>query len=185
MNLPELIKTRRSVQLFQQKPVPPQIIEDLLDTAVWAPNHRRTEPWRFIILSDTGKHEYIQLRKQLAYETADEASEEARQAHTQRTVDTLNGVPLFLFVIMKKQEDKEKNEEDYAACACVIQNFLLLAWEKGIATAWKTFKNQPVLRTFLKLEENEIVVGFFYVGYPESLPPPRTRISAKEKLTYV
>ena len=45
------IKTRRSVKEYLPTEVPREWIEELLDAAHWAPNHKLTHPWR---LSYTG-----------------------------------------------------------------------------------------------------------------------------------
>jgi hypothetical protein len=42
--------TRRMAWKFKDEPVPREAIERMLDVAVWAPNHRLTEPWRFFVL---------------------------------------------------------------------------------------------------------------------------------------
>lgn len=44
----EIIKERRSIKLFKKDPLPQGLLEELLNVAVWAPNHGVREPWRFI-----------------------------------------------------------------------------------------------------------------------------------------
>ena len=43
---------RRSVRAFKRKPVPIDIILDVLDTAHYAPSGANEQPWRFIIIDD-------------------------------------------------------------------------------------------------------------------------------------
>lgn len=58
--LRDIIRSRRSIRKFKQDPVPPAVILDMLETAKYAPNHRVTEPWRFIyVSSETGKASLI------------------------------------------------------------------------------------------------------------------------------
>ena len=45
-----IIKTRRNTKKFKDTEVSNEIIESLLDSAIWAPNHRSTEPWRFFVI---------------------------------------------------------------------------------------------------------------------------------------
>jgi len=49
----ELIKNRRSIfpKTYIEKPIPKDIIQQVLENANWAPNHRKTEPWRFKIFT--------------------------------------------------------------------------------------------------------------------------------------
>lgn len=91
-------------------------------------------------------------------------------------------IPLYLVVAMKRHEDPEICEEDYAACACVVQNFLLLAWEKGLGTCWKTFKNDLRLRDYLELAPDEKVIGIIHVGYPAAEVQEGKRQPASDKL---
>ncbi len=54
----ELIRTRRSVftqQFDPGKPIPDEIIWQILNNANWAPTHKRTEPWRFTVFSGEGR----------------------------------------------------------------------------------------------------------------------------------
>lgn len=54
--LKHTIRNRRSIRSFKPETVPSEVILDMLETAVYAPNHRLTEPWRFIYAaSEAGK----------------------------------------------------------------------------------------------------------------------------------
>ena len=44
----QIIKQRRNTKNFVDKDVAKIDIETLLDAAIWAPNHRDTQPWRFV-----------------------------------------------------------------------------------------------------------------------------------------
>ncbi len=183
MTLTEVIKGRRSVSQFLDTPVPEGLVEELLEAAVWAPNHRLTQPWRFILIAGERKRELAALRRTLAEEAS--KSPEQAQVVGERAYQTIMGVPAFLVVVMTEHENPEIREEDYAACCCLIQNFLLLAWERGLGTHWKTFNNDPRQRALLGLSPNEKVVGFIHLGYPAKVPPPRERASARDRITYL
>jgi len=45
------INKRTSVRRFQPRPVARPVVEQLLECAVRAPNHKLTEPWRFAVLT--------------------------------------------------------------------------------------------------------------------------------------
>ena len=46
------IFARRSIRRFEPTPVARDVVEQLLAAAVQAPNHRRTQPWRFFVVAD-------------------------------------------------------------------------------------------------------------------------------------
>jgi nitroreductase len=50
--LTKLIKTRRSIRLFQDKPVPEALLMQAIETATWAPNGANAQNWRFFIILD-------------------------------------------------------------------------------------------------------------------------------------
>ena len=50
VQLLEIIKSRRNTKNFTKEDVSRENVELLLEAAVWAPNHRNTEPWRFFVV---------------------------------------------------------------------------------------------------------------------------------------
>jgi len=51
MDAIEALKTRRSVRAYIPKPIPKEIIEDLIDCARLAPTARAVEPWEFVVIT--------------------------------------------------------------------------------------------------------------------------------------
>ncbi|MDQ3044099.1 MAG: nitroreductase family protein, partial [Chloroflexota bacterium] len=45
------IRERRSIGKVGPERPPRELIEQVLEAATWAPNHRLTEPWRFIVIA--------------------------------------------------------------------------------------------------------------------------------------
>lgn len=80
----------------------PQSVLKLLNDAVWAPNDGMREPWRFI------------------YVTGGEVARQLSSAEEQAVL------PLLL-VVATEEADPHKQQEDYAAVCCLVQNFQLLA----------------------------------------------------------
>lgn len=179
MTLSDLIRTRRSLKAFGSRPVSRELVGELLDVAVFAPNHRLTEPWRFVVADGDARGALVdELVRIGAAKGKDPAKTRARLAQ----------VPLFLFVIVREHADALMREEDAIATSCLVQNFLLLAWEQGLGTSWKTFTSTPALRRLVGLAEDERVIGYLHVGYPLDDPPsaaPSGRSSARERLTFL
>ena len=137
------IRGRRSVGAFTQQPVDPALIEELLESAIYAPNHRMTQPWRFVFVQGKGVERYARIRAEMV-----------EPANAQSTYDKFAGIPFYVVVINKVSSNTEIAEEDALAAAAVIQNFLLLAQEAGLGTAWKTFKPDPRLREFAGIADD-------------------------------
>jgi nitroreductase len=181
LQLAELIRTRRTIGAFTSQPIPEGLIESLLDTAVWTPNHRLTEPWRFIYLTGAGRDGYATVRSEMAISEPTSPEQVAAKA---AVFQKFSSMPAILMVVMKISTNAEIAEEDYGACCALIQNFLLLAWEQGLGTAWKTFKNHALLRTYLKLEADEKVAGVIHLGYPDEAPVSQ-RKPVHQRITYL
>ncbi len=184
MELIEAIRTRRSIGAFTDQPVEPELVVDLLETAVWVPNHRLTEPWRFVLLTGDAATRYAEIRRDMALDTCVSTDPETIRQTGEGTYQKFSGIPAFLAVIMKDNPNPEVREEDFAACCCLTQNFLLLAWARGLGTSWKTFKRDPRLRELLALADDETVVGWLHVGYPASTPAPAQRAAAVARFTW-
>ena len=55
MSVRKTIRNRRSIYEFKMDKIPKATITRLIETAVWAPNHKLTEPWRFIVITGKAK----------------------------------------------------------------------------------------------------------------------------------
>lgn len=182
--LAALIRTRRTVTDYDMtRAVPAERIVGLLESAVYAPNHHLTEPWRFVLATGAARDRYAHIRAQMTLDKMRSESESVRREAEAGAVAKFARVPAYLLVAMTPDLDAERRFEDEAACAALIQNFLLLAWEQGLATCWKTFKEDARLREFFGLGGREIVPGLIQIGYPAGAPPTSQRTPARDKLT--
>jgi nitroreductase len=173
-NLPELMRQRRTVNLFTTQAVSDALIAQLLETAVYAPNHKLSEPWRFVLLDSAAKLEYAALRRDYAHQQG---------KNPQSIYQMFLQIPAFVFVIMHESADKTRRDEDLAATAALIQNLILLAEDAGLASKWSSFPDLPEFRAWLGLTERESVVGVIHLGYPAQIPPNKGRTPAQERIS--
>jgi nitroreductase len=177
-NIETLIRNRRSINRFKPQPVPTDVIRDAIDTAVWAPNHHLTEPWRFYLLGADTREQVCRLNAELVSAAK---GEEAGRMKLEKWLQ----VPGWLVVTCQKSNDSLLAKEDYAACCCVIHNLSLVLWLHGIGMKWTTGE---VIRAdrFYDLvwvdREVEEVVGLIWYGYADE-DPVSTRRNAIELTT--
>ncbi|MDF2724537.1 MAG: nitroreductase [Paenibacillus sp.] len=183
MELAQLIRERRSVHRFEPREVPVELVLELLDTAVWVPNYHMTQPWRFLISHGEGKRHMAEAVRYM--KEAREPDPEKRQATGQRFYDKIMAIPMIITVIMQEDTNLIVREEDYASTVCVIHNFSLLAWERGIGLIWETYPwlLEKHFRDTMGIRPGEKVLGNLHVGYSAQIPNAQPRIPAIERVT--
>ena len=167
-----LLRGRRSIDLFEHEPVDTAVLLEAIEVARWAPNHRRTEPWRFYLIGPVTAAAIIDLAAEVDAAKKGEAAGAARRARLQT-------VPGF-FVLTSRRSDADAllDREDYAACCCAVQNLMLYLWQRGIGVKWTTggVTRQARFYDLLGIDAGkESVVGFFWYGLPKVVPTQRRR----------
>ena len=187
MDLAAQIRNRRSVLVYEERPVATDLVAELLDAAVWAPNHHLTQPWRFVLVVGEGRTRIADARRAFAEaEAAGLDAERRRQRGEQAYAATL-AVPAILVVVMADDPRPVVRDEDLVATGCVLQNFLLLAAERGLGVAVKTYAAayQAPFRQALGIGPGERVVAELQIGYPARVPQAQPRVPARERLRVV
>jgi nitroreductase len=179
------IETRQSIGRVKQDPVPKALVEKVLESAVHAPNHKITEPWRFHVFAGKGRGEFARARAELARQLAEAEGEEEEFAAGRITRERKKAfrAPVVIAVVSKGGRDEVETLENYAACAAAVQNMQLTAHSQGLATIWRTgpVAYHPYMRAFFELEENDRIVAYLYLGYPDMSERPRRREPASAK----
>lgn len=176
--LEEVIRGRRTVNLYLQTPVPKALVLEAIDIATWAPNHHVTEPWRFYLMGKKTVAATIDLVREIVTQNKGaEAAEFKARAWSEK--------PGWLLVTCKRSDDELREREDYAACCAAAQNLSLYLWRAGVGTKWTT---GPITRDsrFFDIAgvnpDDEFVVGLFWYGYPK-LTPAQKRKPISDVLT--
>jgi len=133
----DVIRTRRSVpqgKLGGGPALDHREVVAAVESARWAPNHKRTEPWRFHLLDD----DRIARLAELWGEQLERTGSKPDRVEAKRR--DWAEVPGALIVTCTSAADADDTLrlEDYAATACAVQNLCLHLWSKGIATKWST-----------------------------------------------
>ena len=160
MDVDEAIRSRRTLKEFTDEPVGKDLVSELLELAVLAPNHHETEPWRFWVVG----RETLQA---LADATGDK---KLLRSHT------------AIVVGVKRDADEQTAEEDYAAVSCAIQNLMLAARGRGLASFWRTpgVLSRPVVAKILDVPKKVRLIGVVHLGQPGEAFPPQPEKSASE-----
>jgi nitroreductase len=174
------IRQRRTIKQFLHQPVPRAVLQQLLDLAVWAPNHRLTEPWRFYLLDGDALNKLGAIASAITVEklVSSNVDLEAAMRKGEEAAATWSAVPALLYVTTLRDANPEIDEENYGATCCAIQNFALAAHAAGIGTSWSSgaVAAAPALRELVGAGDNEKMVGLIRVGYLDpAMTPPKAR----------
>ncbi len=185
MNASAVIRERRSIKRFAERPLSREEIETLLDAAALAPNHRLTQPWRFYVLGPQARYAYgLALGERKARKLDDP---ERARAMRDTVAQEHRALPGMIAVAVVNSDDPEIREEDYAAAMMAIQNLALVAVELGLGTHIKTggVMADPGARAAAGVRDNERIVAIVNVGVPAEIPPPKNRQPASAFTTWV
>lgn len=181
----ETIRTRRSnLHVDLDRPIPPQMVEALTELAVMAPNHHRTNPWRFTVLSGPAR---LRLGELVARELAKRP--EVKESYLERQRAQFLRAPTVLVVASAGSEDPIKHLENKHAVAAGIENLLLGATAAGLASAWKSGPAMvdatvtAAVKAELGLDPGDEIVGIVYLGHP--IAPPGSRTTPRPSIRYV
>lgn len=166
MNISEIIQNRRATppRMLLKKPLEKEVIEQLLENANWAPNHKKTEPWRFQIYTGEAKTELAQKCGELLREKQAAGYEVANEKII-KFENTLQNVPVAIAIVLQLDPAKRLPEwEEVAAVSMAVQNMWLTATEMGLGAFWATPGFMELFTDLLEIEEGQRALGFFYVG---------------------
>ncbi|AGF97004.1 Nitroreductase family protein [Methanosarcina mazei Tuc01] len=147
----EAIHTRRSIRKYTDRPVPRELVTELLRAAMSAPSAVNAQPWVFIVIDD---------RKIL-----DE-------------IPTFSPYPLAILVCGDTTQEKAPGYwvQD---CSAAIQNLLLAAHDAGLGAVWTgIFPMTDRVQGFRKafgLPGHVFPLGLVPVGYPAEKLSPQDR----------
>ncbi len=149
-----LMKSRRSIRRYQDRPVPDELVEQMLEAARWAPSATNRQPWRFIIIRDP------QVRHQVAQYAA---SYFVRWAHVEEAP---------LLIVLCGQAGWRWLHEDVTLAGMQL---MLQAHALGLGTCWIGAVEHEPLIEILRIPKEIEIVGLLTVGFPAENPPPPAR----------
>jgi len=185
----ELVRKRRSIypKDYTGETVPESVIQQILENATWAPTHKRTEPWYFVVFSGEGRKKLGMLQAEVykKVHTANGTFDETRY-------QTMQTKPMesshIIAVCMKRDEKKSVPEiEEVGAVYCAVQNMYLTAtaYQVGcyLSTGGITFYEEA--KEAFGLNADDKILGFLHLGVPKHFDQKSARKPLEEKVKLV
>jgi nitroreductase len=158
MSFLELVKARRSVRKYVQKPIPREVIDRCLEAARLAPSACNSQPWYFIVVDNE------QLKNTLADKAF--AGMYAINAFARKA-------PVIVAVVTERAK--------YIACVggyargvqyslldvgIACEHFILQAQEEGLGTCWLGWFDEKQVKKTLGVSKDKKIDVMLSVGYP-------------------
>jgi nitroreductase len=185
----ELILNRRSVftQQYTGEKVDDEIIRQMLVNASWAPTHKLTQPWRFLVYTGDGLKQLAQSQAEV-YKNVTTRDGSFKEERYQNLLTKPMLSSHIIVVCMKRDPKKSIPEiEEVGAVYCAVQNMYLTATGYGIgcylSTGGITFFEEA--KAIFNLNAEDKLLGFFHVGIPKQIPPPQKRKDFDEFVTWI
>lgn len=184
MDIFDAIYGRLSVGKVKPDEVSKETIQKLLSAAVQAPNHYKVRPWRFAVLTGDARE---RLGEVMANSLKNEHPEYPPAAFDKERNKPMRSPVLIAVGVDKPIEDKVIEVENICAAAAAVENLLLAAHAEGLGAKWRTGSpaEDPAVKQFLGFEPDQHLIGFIYIGYPETVTEPKKRPSFEDRTVWM
>ncbi|TAK34238.1 MAG: nitroreductase family protein [Chloroflexota bacterium] len=173
MELATAIETRRTVRMFQRRPIAQDLLQRVVRAALFAPNPHNAQTWRFDVVAGSKRDELVKIIRQFPSYMADLLATypaDLREFVLEFSQD-LGGAPVLVVISVPTMGDTHVHKIDLIAASTALQNLQLAAWNEGLGCVCLTnalWVEADIVR-FLGLEQREIVT-VVPMGYPSAIP---------------
>ena len=212
-DLADLMKSRRSIRAWQNRPVPEDLLLQAIELATYAPNAGNQQNWHFYVILNKGALSAIagavQANAELIVkwpesktmgDVADRMLERVAVFRNTPAAIALTAKeyrsPIDQVIEMREKWDPQAREirrwrntaqSKIQSVASAIANLLLVLHQMGLGAVWMTGPMQAKgdLEKILKVPAGEDLIAFIPVGFPAENPPLRERKPVTEVCTII
>lgn len=187
--LNQLIRKRRSVysRQYDETPVDDAIIHQMLENARWAPTHKLTQPWHFVVFAKEGRRRLAEFQAQ-CYKQVTDRDGSFKEDKYKGLLEKPLQASHIIAVGMRRDDRRSLPEiEEVGAVFCAVQNIYLTAAAYGVgcylSTGGITFFEEA--KPFFDLRPEDKLLGFIHVGTIRTPSPDGKRGPIEEKSRWV
>jgi nitroreductase len=157
MSLIEVVLSSRSIRRYEQKEIPRDVLDKILEAGRQAPSAANKQPWHFIVLTDS------KIKRELSKGLFNRFIKDAP-----------------VTVVGCAHKDLIAGKWSIVSTTIALQNMVIAAWAMGVGSCWiGDFKEEKVKR-LLSIPENWNVGALVSFGYPAEKPHSRKKKSMEE-----
>lgn len=172
----QIIRGRRSIYptQFSSAVIDDNIIHQILENANYAPNHRKTQPWRFMVFKGQALKRLGVAQAELYKEHT--PKDQFKETHFTKIKQRPMMASHVISIGMKRSRIVPEIEE-IEAVACAVQNMHLTITAYGLGAYWSSggITYYPEAKEIFGLDEDDKLLGFFFIGVPKQTPQPYVR----------
>ncbi|MBN2045627.1 MAG: nitroreductase family protein [Anaerolineales bacterium] len=199
MDFWEVLEGRRSVRMFENRPVERELIKKLIKAGTMAPNAHNRQSWRFVVVTEKEDLTRMVLAMQPKYKQAllnsgmfqNQVDELAEKRKARLTSAPAAILPCVAKGDLPSYGDDERTEGEWMmavqSAALAAGNILLAAHAFGLGGVWicaPMFAPAAVCEAF-DLPADWVAQGMLMIGYPAEEPEFRERKPMKEVVHWV
>jgi nitroreductase len=153
-----LLKSRRSIRLYQDKPVPQDLLLQILEAGRWAPSGVNLQPWHFIVVTDAETRKRVGEATRFLF---------IKSSH----VENAPAIIILGF-------DTHKGKYGRYDATFAGGNMMMMATSLGLGTCWIGAFDQPKMKSILDIPDPIEVIGLITLGYSNEKVeiPPRVEL---------
>jgi nitroreductase len=184
-----LIKSRRSIypNMYTGEKIDDKIIEQMLENANWAPTHRLSEPWRFVVFAGEGLKKLADFQSELYKEVTQREGSFSEDKFEKLATKPLSASHIIAIGMHRDEKKRLPEVEEIEAVACAVQNMALTAEAYQVGCYWGSggITYMAEAKAFFGLGEEDKLLGFLYVGVPKMRPPRGRRKPIGDKVNWI
>jgi 5,6-dimethylbenzimidazole synthase len=172
--LRDLLSWRRDVRRFRTEPLPDGMLERFIDIACLAPSVGLSQPWRFVIVDDTGRREAVIANFESCNADALRAySGDRSTRYAALKLAGLREAPCHLAVFADRStvvghglgRRTMPEMADYSVVTAIF-SIWLAARAEGVGMGWVSILDPAVIGKVLDVSPDWRLIGYFCLGYP-------------------
>lgn len=178
MTAKECILTRRSIRKFKDTPIDHTLINEIVETASYAPSWKHTQITRYVAVEGALK---------------DRIAAEATSAYPHNG-EIIASAPMLIVACMVTKRSGFERDGSYSTrrndgwqmfdVGVASQTFCLAAHEKGLGSVIMGIFDDQIVADLLDLPEGQEAVALIPVGYPDEEPVAPKRKPVSDLLSY-
>lgn len=178
MDAKECIKGRRSIRKFKETPVDHNLLQEIIETASYAPSWKHSQIARYIAVEG---------------ELKDKIAKECTEMYPPNGTIIANAPVLIALTFIKGRSGYERDGSfttpkgsswQMFDAGIAAQTFCLAAHDKGLGTVIMGIFDEAKAASYLELPENQELAALIPVGFADEEPVAPRRKPVEDLLTY-